>query len=538
VKHALIAFVINPLVHIYQKETITAKNRRFRSCPHWNALYKYRHIVINYITSWKTSPKSKILEHFNSSEIFQRTLSFVVSLNDLEGIGKGDLVSDLFDVNDINLGALDDSNTVPLTHASDPLFPPSEISPNPPMSQSHVWMPRDQEMPAQFPRGQRQVVSSAGMVTSTYDAPRVPPTGTMPPPGVGTTGIVSPQGVPRGVVTSPQRVSPGVPPGMSQGVPPGMVPPRSMPQNGIPVSSHQFVNGDLSGYNATMTSSQTMAPRGNMGPSQAGLLQVQTQPMQNRSYIKTEPTQYYCNSVSMDSGMPGGMGNGPSFPGVAMRGNQYRYQNKLNHVGQPQWTTAPPSPYSSGSSSTSSYDALHVQFSPTDMLTSPFASPRDDSDYNHGNAQSSVPLPGQLYTTAGYKQQRSFARPPPSFPQPFVDIPEIAPMGVVEELVPGMHRTSPIAARTTAGLTHFWGRGCWRDCKHMTHVWVSPESEAVVMSSTILRASPNLIDGTLLSWQFITFRSMQTSFYLEFQSKRMKSFLVIHERENAGNGGE
>ncbi len=380
-------------------------------------------------------------------------------------------MSDLFelDVNDLSLNQLDDNNTVPLTHASDSSYPPSEISPNPPLSQPDAWMPRDQGMMSQIspnpplsqpdawmPRDQgmmsqylHQPVSSSGMVTSTYNSygtSRILPAGAMPPPGVGTTRIMTPHGVPRDVATS-GIVSP-------QGVPPGMVPSQNIPRNGIPTNG-QFVNAsDPSGYR--MTSSQPLPPHGNVGSSQPGLLQVQTQPMQNRSYIKTEPTNvrstgYYCNSASMDSAVPRGMANGPFFPGLPAQNNTYRYQNKLNHVGLPQWTTAPPSPYSSGSSSTSSYDALHVQFSPTETLTSPFASPHDDSnDYNHGNA---LPLPGQPYMNRGHPQ-RSYIRPPPSFPKPFVDIPEIAPMGVVEELVQGMNHTSPLASRTTAGLTH------------------------------------------------------------------------------------
>lgn len=344
-------------------------------------------------------------------------------------------MSDLLelDVNDLNLDPLIESNTVPLTHASDSSYT-SEISPNPPLSQPGAWMPRDQVMTSQYP--QLQPVLSSGMGTSTYTSygtPRISSTGTMQPPGIGTTGIMFPQGVPPGTVSS-------------QGVRPGIVPSRNMPRNGIPMNG-QFVNvSDPSGYHATMTQSQPLPPRGNVGSSQAGLLKLQTQPMLNRSYIKTEPVRsagYYCNSASMDTVLSGGMTNGPRFPGVSAPSNTYMYQNKLSHVGLPQWTTAPPSPYSSGSSSTSSYDALHMQFSPTDMLTSPFASPRDDNDYNHGN--------GPPYANGG---QRSFTRPQPSFPQAFVDIPEIAPMGMVEELVPHMHHTSPLASRTSAGLTY------------------------------------------------------------------------------------
>jgi hypothetical protein len=344
-------------------------------------------------------------------------------------------MSDLLelDVNDLNLDPLIESNTVPLTHASDSSYT-SEISPNPPLSQPGAWMPRDQGMTSQYP--QLQPVLSSGMGTSTYTSygtPRISSTGTMQPPGIGTTGIMFPQGVPPGTVTF-------------QGVRPGIVPSRNMPRNGIPMNG-QFVNvSDPSGYHATMTQSQPLPPRGNVGSSQAGLLKLQTQPMLNRSYIKTEPVRsagYYCNSASMDTVLSGGMTNGPRFPGVSAPSNTYMYQNKLSHVGLPQWTTAPPSPYSSGSSSTSSYDALHMQFSPTDMLTSPFASPRDDNDYNHGN--------GPPYANGG---QRSFTRPQPSFPRAFVDIPEIAPMGMVEELVPHMHHTSPLASRTSARLTY------------------------------------------------------------------------------------
>lgn len=374
-------------------------------------------------------------------------------------------------MNDITIDPLDESNTVPLTHASDSSYPPSEIVSTPPISQPGAWMARDQRMTSQYLAAQRQPVSTSSMGTSTYSIygpPRVPATGAMPPQGVGSTGTASPQGVAPGMDTSrmvsPQGVAPGIgnagivspqgaPSGIvsPQGIPPGIVPPRNIQRNGISANG-QFMNaGDPLGYQATMTLSQPLPPRGNMNSSQAGLLKVQTQPISNRPYVKTEQVRsagYYCSSSNMDPAVPGGLSNGPPFPGVLTPSNVYMYQNKLNHGGLPQWTTAPPSPYSSGSSSTSSYDALHVQFSPTEMLTSPFASPRDNNDYNSPN---SVALPRQPYPNNG---QRSFIHPPPSFPQPFVDIPEIAPIGLVEELVPGMHHTSPLGSRTTAGLTH------------------------------------------------------------------------------------
>ena len=390
---------------------------------------------------------------------------------------------------------LDESNTVPLTHASDSSYPPPEIVSNPPMSQPGAWMARDQRMTSQYPPGQRQPVSSSGMGTSTYSIygpPRVrPATGAMPPSAVGSTGTISPQGVapgigtsrivsPQGVapgigtsrIVSPQGVAPGIsnaeivspqvaPPGIvsPQGIPPGIAPPRNIQRNGISANGLFMNAGDPSGYQATMSLSQPLPPRGNVNSSQAGLLKVQTQPMSNRSYVKTEQVRsagYYCSSSNIDPALPGGLTNGALFPGDSTPSNVYRYQNKLNHGGLSQWTTAPPSPYSSGSSSTSSYDALHVQFSPTEVLTSPFASPRDSNDYNYGNSPNSVPLPRQPYSNNG---QRSFTRPPPNFPQPYVDIPEIAPIGMVEELVPGMHHTSPLGSRTTAGLTHMWVDG-------------------------------------------------------------------------------
>lgn len=407
-------------------------------------------------------------------DIFQMNSCILASLSDLDSIGKGDLVGDLLelDVNDLPMDPLDESNTVPLTHASDSSYPPSEIVSNPPISQPVTWMAHDQRMTSQNPKGQRQPVFNPGMDTSTYSVyaqPRVPTTGAIPPPGAGSTGTVSSRGVAPGIgitgMVSPQGVavgnagivSPqGAPSGIvsSQGIPPGMAPPRNVQRNGMSANG-QFMNvADPSGYQATMTLPQPLPPRGNVNSSQAGLLKVQTQPMLNPSYVKAEPGRsagFYCNSSNMDSALPGGLTNGLLFPGAPTPSNVYRYQNTLNHGGLPQWTTAPPSPYSSSSSSTSSYDALHVQFSPTEVLTSPFASPRDNNDYNHRNSPTSVPLPRQPYSNNG---QRSFSRPPPSFPQPFVDIPEIAPMGMVEELVPGIHHTSPLGSRTTAGLTH------------------------------------------------------------------------------------
>ena len=237
-----------------------------------------------------------------------------------------------------------------------------------------------------------------------------------------------------------------------------MVPSGNVKRNGVTTASASghFVNPAVPTSYATtaMTSTHPLAPN-KMVSNQGGLLKVQTQAMLNRTYIKTEAartTGYYCSSANVDSAMPGRLGNGVSFTGATTKANNgaYPYQNTLNHGGLPQWTTAPPSPYSSGSSSTSSYDALHVQFSPTEMLTSPFASPRDDNDYNHGNQP---PLPGQQCSNTRHPP-RSYPHLPPSFPQPFVHIPEIAPMGMIEELVPGMHHTSPITSRAAAGLTH------------------------------------------------------------------------------------
>ncbi|XP_028409090.1 uncharacterized protein LOC114531676 [Dendronephthya gigantea] len=380
------------------------------------------------------------------------------SLSDLDGIGKGDLVSDLFeiDVNSLNLDPLDESNTVPLTHASDSSYPLPEISPNPSVPPPDAWALRDQRTTSQYPpvRVQPQPVQSSGMLISTYSNNGViPHTGGMPPPGIGTTGMVSPHtgGMPPSGISTTGMVSP-------PSVPPGVMPGRHVPRNGInsSVPNGPVVNGpnpSMGYHQPTMTSSQPL-PRGNVASNPTGLLTVQTQPMLNRSYIKTEPvrsTGYYCNSASGDRSFPGGVSNGLPFQGVPTQNNAYRYQNnKLNHGGIPQWTTAPPSPYSSGSSSTSSYDALHVQFSPTEILTSPFASPGNDNEYNHLNASHQAPYPGPPQPGGGHTK-RSFQRPPPSFPQPFVDIPEIAP---VEELIPGMHHTSPIASRATAGLTH------------------------------------------------------------------------------------
>lgn len=354
------------------------------------------------------------------------------------------MVGDLFefDVNSLNLDPLDESNTVPLTHASDAPYPISEISPNTPMPQPDAWAARDPRTTSQYPpvqqRVPQQLVQSSGMLTSTYsNSGVIPHTGGRPPPGIGTTGMVSPQGVP-----------------------PGVMPGRQVPRNGInsSVANGPVVNASnpSMGYQPTMASSQPL-PRGNVASNPTGLLTVQTQPMVNRSYIKTEParsTGYYCNSATMDRSFPGAMSNGLPFQGVSMQSNAYRYQNnKLNHGGVPQWTTAPLSPYSSGSSSTSSYDALHVQFSPTELLTSPFASPGNDNEYNHVNSSHQASFAGPPLSGGGHPK-RSFQRPPPSFPQPFVDIPEIAPMGTVEELVSGMRHPSPITSRTPAGLTH------------------------------------------------------------------------------------
>ena len=405
------------------------------------------------------------------------------------------MVNEFFDldVNDINLDPLEDSSTVPLTHASDSTYRTSEIMSNASVPQTEAWTSRDQRMTSQYPHGQRQPVSNSSVMTSVHNNYVAPGSGMLRSGGVapgvvspqgissvtGNARIVSPEGVPRSVV-SPQGVPPGVmspqgvpsgvmspqgvprsvvsPQGVPRGVvsPQGLPPPpgasRNMPRNGVSANG-QFYNGPSS-YQPVMTTSQPLPSRGNTDSRQTGLLQVQTQPMANRSMIKSEPvrsTGYYCNSGNMDSALPGGLTNGPPYPGMSPQSNAYKY-NKLNHGGMPQWTTAPPSPYSSGSSSTSSYDALHVQFSPTEILSSPFASPRDDSEYNRGNKSTSVPLPGQPYPN-GSHPQRSFTRPPPDFPQPFINIPEIAPMGMVEELAPGM-QTSPLTSRTTVGLTH------------------------------------------------------------------------------------
>ena len=204
----------------------------------------------------------------------------------------------------------------------------------------------------------------------------------------------------------------------------------------------------------------------NVPSGQSSLLQVQTDQPLNRTSIKTErlnSSGYYCNPGSMDqpgmSGMSRIATSGPPLSGLSQQTNtNIRYHNRLtNNGGFPAWSSAPPSPYSSASSSSSSYaDALQVQFSPTEVLTSPFASPRDDNDFIHGNGPAAGPSPAQYNPASGnYRAaQRPRVQVQGGFSQPFVNIPEISPVGIVEELVPSVHHANAITTHN-AGLANW-----------------------------------------------------------------------------------
>ena len=274
----------------------------------------------------------------------------------------------------------------------------------------------------------------------------------------------------------------GMPPLSQNGMPPlsqnGM---PTLNQNGMPIliSTGYLNHGGMMENQNTMqpTSAPPQPPSVQVpfvedlvGGHQTGLLRVQVgQPMKSNS-VKMEPGRfnssagYYCNTNGVE---PRPMSDMSRMAGLSAQMNaaaSNRYQNKyVNQGNLPAWAPAPPSPYSSGSSTCSSFaDPLNVQFSPTEVLVSPFASPRGDNDYSagvHNNVPAAAVLSpaGQYYppVSANYRMvQRSRPRVPNTFAQQFVNIPEISPVGMVDDLVPGAHRVSPISTHN-AGMANW-----------------------------------------------------------------------------------
>lgn len=348
----------------------------------------------------------------------------IASLSDLDSIVTGDLMHNLFDLEtkDLKMNCFDDSNTVPLTHAPNTTYASSQIVP--PTTELDPWMHRSQ---GPF---FRQPPSNMGMSSSNIGATNDSSTRFLDETNLGNLQTVSAQSGQPSLGVRSQNL----PPNMFSA--PSLVPTQSISQN----VSH--VNGQFQNPSARVVSQH-----GSLDSSRVGLLKVRSQQAAD-GYIKPErSTGYCCNpNNQMSSSMSWGMTNNLSFQSqnMPLRQNDYRYQNKLNYTNQrpSQWAMAPPSPYSSGSSSTSSYDALHVQFSPTESLASPFASPHGDKDHIQGN----LPLHAQ--------GPQYLLRGPPAIQEPFLDMSNISSQGMVEELIPGINQTSPVGTRQTTTLSH------------------------------------------------------------------------------------
>lgn len=403
----------------------------------------------------------------------------LASLADLDEIGKGDLVGELFhlDVQDFDFDQ-DPSEPSNVASSSPPCavqdFPPTYTQPanhHVTSSQAPVWQPSKQK-PApvtsptqqQFtppscalsPGNQRPVNNPCSLNTNMASATAVNPTYVSgPPPSTRGYHVNN---------VAPSTLSPV----NENGMPP-------LHQNGLPcLTSTGYLNNRgmmmMKSQNTMQAAPPPPPPPAAQVPyvddllgSQGGLLRVQVGQAMKLNSVKSEPGRfnssvgYYCNTNGVE---PYPMSDMSRVAGMSAHMNaaaSNRYQNRyVNQGNPPAWVSAPPSPYSSGSSSCSSYaDALNVQFSPTDVLVSPFASPRDDNDYGasmHNNVPAAgAPSPaGQYYPPGNYRMvQRSRARLPNTFAQPFVNIPEISPVGMVDDLLPGVHRVSPISAHNT-----------------------------------------------------------------------------------------
>ena len=422
------------------------------------------------------------------------SLYFLASLADLDEIGKDDLVGELFhlDVQDIDFdqdpsGSEPPSNASAGSHCAVQDFPPTYTQP----ANHHVTSSQAPALPASKQRPtpvssptQQQFTPPSCALSPGHQRPANNPyslntnmagrAATAPNPAYVSGPPPLTSGYHVNNVSSSRR-SPlnqnGMPPLSQNGMP-------TLNQNGMPIlTSTGYLN-----HGGMMENQNTMQPTSAPQPPsvqvpfvddlvghQTGLLRVQVGQPMKLNPVKMEPGRfnssagYYCNANGVE---PRTMSDMSRMAGLSAQMNaaaSNRYQNKyMNQGNLPAWAPAPPSPYSSGSSCSSFADPLNVQFSPTEVLVSPFASPRGDNDYG-GNVHNNVPAAavlspaGQYYPPVSDKYrmvQRSRPRLPNSFAQQFVNIPEISPVGMVDDLVPGAHRVSPISAHN-AGMANW-----------------------------------------------------------------------------------